>query len=241
MNTRNHPWRVALIFVVVLLATPVAVIGAAWLYYSGAVTTDASVSGGALLSADGRTISVTAGGLCDDTITLTSDEQSSSVAITLHYTHPRTPTCSGMPGFAVFHVHLSQPLGRRRLLDGVSADRIPLFDLAGIVRPGYIPSGFVFSYDAPDAAELLSYEYPLIPRAAVCSQLYQDGNDLLVVTEGGTMLPSRVKPRRIVVNGHPALEFPGAITWTAHGQRLTVSAQDLPSAQLIAVADSLPA
>ncbi|HYK31655.1 MAG TPA: hypothetical protein VEV63_06820 [Streptosporangiaceae bacterium] len=241
MNPRRHPWRIALVVVAALLAIPVAVVGIAWLAYNSEVTTDFSVTGGALVSANGRTVSVVAGALCDDTVNLTADEQPASVAITLHDTHPRVSRCSGMPGFAVYHVQLSQPLGRRRLLDGITGDRIPFFDVADVVRPAYIPPGYAFSYYAPEATELLSYGFPPLPRAAVCSQLYQNGSDLLVVTQGGTLLPLRSKPRRITVNGHPALEFPGAITWTAHGQRLTVSAQDLPSAQLIAVADSLPA
>jgi hypothetical protein len=241
MNPGRHPWRLALIIIAVLLGIPVAIVGIAWLANNTSVTTDVSVSGSALVSSDGRTVSVIAGALCDDTVNITAAEQPARVVVTLHDTHPRTPRCSGMPGFAVYHVHLSQPLGRRRLLDGVTGDRIPFFDLADAIRPMYVPPGYVFSYDAPDADELLSYAYPPIVKTAVCSQLYQRGDDLLVVTQGGSLLPPRVKPRRIRVNGHLALEFPGAITWIAHGQRFTISAQDLPAAQLIAVADSMPA
>jgi hypothetical protein len=241
MKPRSHPWRIALIVLAVLLATPVAIVGVAWLAYNSEVTTDVSVGGGALVSADGRTISVTAGALCDDTVNLTADEQPASVVITLHDTHPRVSRCSGMPGFAVYHVRLSLPLGRRRLLDGVTGDRIAFFDVADVVRPAYIPPGYVFRYDAPEATELLSYGYPPLLRVPVCSQIYGDGFELLVITQGGTLLPPRTKPKRITVNGHRALEFPGAITWTAHGQRLTVTAEDLPSAELIAVADSMPA
>ena len=241
MNARRHPWRIALVIVAVLLGIPVAIVGIAWLTYNSSVTTDLSVSGGALVSADGRTVSVTAGALCDDTVTLTADEQPASVVITLHDTHPRIARCSGMPGFAVYHVPLVQPLGRRRLLDGLTGDRIPFFDVADVVRPTYVPPGYVFRYDAPEAVELFSYGYPPLPKAAVCSQLYERGDDVLIITQGGTLLPPRAKPRHITVSGHPALEFTGAITWTAHGQRFTVSAQDLSAAELIAVADGMPA
>jgi hypothetical protein len=98
-----------------------------------------------------------------------------------------------MPGFAVYDVHLSAPLGQRRLLDGLTGSRVPLFDVAGIVRPTYL------------------------------------------------IAPPKGKPERIAINGHPALEFPGAISWTERGQRLTVSSEDLPDSELIAVAKGMRA
>lgn len=226
----------------VFLGTPIAIAGVAYLYYSSSVTTDESISGSALISANERTISVTAAGSCDDTINLSADEQPTGVALTLHYTHPRIPPCSGMPGFAVYDVHLSAPLGQRHLLDGLTGARIPFFNVAGIARPAYLPAGYMFRYNAPDASDLLTYQNLQIPRDARCSQIYAHGYDLLVITQGGTLImPPRAKPKQITVNGHPALEFPSAVSWTERGQRLTVSSEDLPDSELIAVAMSMRA
>jgi hypothetical protein len=59
-------WRALLVFVAVLTIVPAGVMGGVWLYRNSDVITYDSVEGGALVSADGRTIAVTGDGmLCD--------------------------------------------------------------------------------------------------------------------------------------------------------------------------------
>ena len=87
-----------------------------------------------------------------------------------------------------------------------------------------------------------------MPVAATvsCSQLYAAADpydDLIVITQarGARLEWPGIKPRRLLVRGHPALAIPGRISWTEDGQ-LIVVATDNPvvhARELIAVAESL--
>lgn len=106
-----------------------------------------------------------------------------------------------MPGFAVYDARLRVPLGHRELVDGATDKPVPYFDTRRLLRPGYLPPGYAFRYDAPDASGLLGHEYLAVPRdaKASCSQLYSTGeSDMLVITQadGGTLAwPPGIKPR----------------------------------------------
>jgi hypothetical protein len=189
----------------------------------------------------------TIGGLCDWTDTLIADEQPARMTLTVRYSHPRIPSCSGMPGFAVYRARLAAPVGRRQLIDGVTGKRIPFFYGNRILRPSYVPPGYVFRYDAPAAYELPGFEYlAAFGGSASCSRLYTTGdpNDLLVITQAvGRNLPwpLTLKPRPVRVHGHGGLVAPGRISWTEDGQTVVVATNNttLPQPALLAVADSL--
>src|SRR5215469_1327701 len=182
-----RPKRQRALLISALIGVPVLMIGAAWIHFTSDVITYGGIDGGALVSASGRTISVTAGVLCDENAALVADEQQASVSIAVKYAAPRTATCSGIPGFAVYHVQLSQPLGRRRLIDQVSGKPVPFIDVARILRLAYIPPGFMFRYDAPDGAGMFGPEYlsAVVQAPVTCSQLYTttDNRAALVITQ----------------------------------------------------------
>lgn len=247
-GSRHAAWRIALIAVGAVIAVLAAVTAALWAYLHSTVVFTVSVDGGALVSPDGRTVSVTAASLCDQTDTLIAREQPASVTLTVQIAEPRNPPCSGMPGFAVYRAQLQAPLGRRKLLDGSTGRPVPFFDSRHLLRPAYLPPGYAFRYDAPNAYYLLGYEY-LAPQegpTASCSQLYSDGSDddLLVVTQaiGGRLeWPPRLRPRPVLVRGRRALEIPGRISWAQDGQTIVVATTDtaLPTSELLQVAEGL--
>ena len=247
---RRARWRIALFTVSALVAALAAVTAAVWAYTHATGVSTASIVGGALVSLDGRTVSVTTAlAPCGETDTLIAAEQPARVTLTLEYTYSKHPSCTGMPAFAVYSVRLQAPLRHRRLVDGVSGKPVPFFDTRGILRPGYLPPGYAFRYDAPDASELLTYQFPYLalPRqpGVSCSQLYSaSDDDLLVIMQatGGTLgWPAKIRPRAVTVRGHRALAIPGRISWTQDSQMIVVATNNsaLPMDALIRVADSV--
>jgi hypothetical protein len=134
-------------------------------------------------------------------------------------------------------------------VDGVTGKLIPFFDSRRILRPGYLPPGYAFRYNAPGASELLSYQFPYLALpgqpAVSCTQVYSASDDgLLVVMQatGGTLgWSARTRPRTVTVHGHRALVIPGRIGWNQDGQTIVVATNDpaLPTDELISVADSI--
>jgi len=246
-GSRRNGRRVVLFTVGLATAVLAAAVTGLWVHRHSMVVDSESIDGGALVSSDGRTVSVMGVLACDWTAWLTAAEQPARVVITLQTAHPGTPSCSGMPGFAVYHAMLRAPLGHRELMDGATDKPVPYFDSRRLLRPGYLPPGYGFRYDAPDASGLLGYEYLAVPRntEVSCSQLYSAGDaDMLVITQasGGTLAwPPRIRPRPVIVRGHRALAIPGRISWSLNDQTIVVAATDaaLPMTELIAVADSL--
>lgn len=239
----------ALAIVFVLVAVPAAAVIGWRTYTHGTVVSTIPIDGGALVSADGRTVSVTAGALCEDTDTLSAAEQPGRVTLTLDDSHPRIPTCSGMPGYAVYRTRLQAPLGRRALVDSVTGKLVPYCVASRLLRPSYLPAGYALRYDAPDAYGLMYGDHLAVPVTATvsCSQLYAAADpydDLIVITQarGGRLEWPLIKPRRLIVHGHPALAIPGRISWTEDGQLIVVASDypPLPTRELIAVAESLP-
>lgn len=251
----SRSWRrwlvAALAIVFAVIAVPAAAVIAWWAYTSATVVSTMPIDGGALVSADGRTVSVTAPALCDDTDNLSAAERPDRVTLTLDYTHPRSPTCSGMPGYAVYRARLQAPLGRRALVDSATGKLVPYCVASRLPRPAYLPAGYALRYDAPTAHGLVYGDYLAVPIQATvsCSELYAAADpydDLLVITQarGGRLSwPTGIKPQRLVVRGHPALAIPGRISWTEDGQLIVVATTNpaLHPRELIAVADSIPA
>ena len=240
-------WRIVLPAIVA--ATVVAVAATVWLLASrnGAGVTTQSIDGGALVSSDGRTVSVTVGTNCNQTNTLTASEQQAVVTVAVQV-RVSGPPCSGFPGAAVYSARLRAPLGHRSLVDGATGRPVPIFDGRRILRPAYLPPGYALRYDAPDAFYLLGSQYLAVPQdpTVSCSQLYaaHGFQDLLVITQasGGTLhWPPDFVPRAVTVRGHRALAVSGRVSWTQDGQTIVVAATDqaLPASELIAVADSL--
>ncbi len=92
----KRKWRNVLLTIAALTGIPAVVIGAFWLYSSSEVITYDGIDGGALVSQDGRTISVSAEGVCEQVITLDSAETEDAVMIRLRYARPRNVQCGGV-------------------------------------------------------------------------------------------------------------------------------------------------
>jgi len=249
MSTAQRKARlIGLVIGAAVVVTAAIALAGLHIVRSGLNSTE-SIDGGALVSSDGRTVSVMGVGACDwSNMHLTAAEQPGSVVLTLRYTRPLQDTCSGMPGYAAYHTQLQAPLGHRRLVDGVTGKAVPYFDSRHLLRPAYLPLGYQFRYDAPSATGLLSYDYQAAPEGATvsCSQLYSraGGPDLLVITQatGGRLTwPTQVRPQPVIVHGHQALAIPGRLSWTQGGQTIVVAATDpdLPESELVSVAASL--
>jgi hypothetical protein len=246
----KHNWRILLVFVAVLTIVPAGVIGGVWLFRNSDVITFDSVEGGALVSGDGRTIAVTGDGmLCDQVITLHAVEAEATVTLDLRNAQPRRPQCAGMTGYAVYRVRLSLPLGRRRLIDGVTGKPVPYLDVKAIRRPAYVPPGYVFRYDEPVARGFPFYPQPpvTIHGRVSCSEVFSTREDhWLVITQqpvGPVRWPATFRLRAVTVQGHRALTYAGLLTWIQDGLRFTVRSDagpPLPLSELLAIASSIP-
>ena len=249
MSAFRRPWLVAVLAILIaVIVVPVGAVAGWWVYAHHTVVTVESITGGALVSSDGRTVAVSGVVGCDATDTLRAAEQPGRVTLTLDYVHLANPPCSGIPGFAVYRARLQAPLGRRALVDAATGRPVPYFDASSLDKPGYLPPGYAFRYAAPDAFGLFGGEYLAVPVDArlSCSQIYSpsDDYDLLVITQadGGRLVwPAGVKPRKLTVRGRPALAIPGRISWVQDGQLIVVATNnpELRLPELVAVADSM--
>lgn len=236
-------------FFAVLTIVPAAVIGGVWLYHNSDVITYDSVEGGALVSADGRTISVTGDGvLCDQVISLEAIETELTVTIDLRNAQPRKPECAGMTGYALYRVRLGLPLGRRRLIDGVTGKPVPYLDVNAVRRPAYVPPGYVFRYDEPGTRAFPLYPYPAPTshgRVSYSEVFSASDNNWLVITQqpaGPVRWPASFRVRAVTVCGHRAMAAAGVVTWTQESLRFTVRADAIPPpplTELLAIADSI--
>jgi hypothetical protein len=246
----RRKWRELLLVVVALIGVPAVVVGAVRIYGGSDVITYDSVEGGALVSVDGRTISVTGDGvLCDQVISLDAIETDLTVAIELRNAQPRKPECAGVTTYALYRVRLALPLGRRRLIDGVTGKPVPYLDVTAVRRPAYVPPGYVFRYDEPGTRAFPLYPYPAPTRhgRVSYSEVFSArANDWLVITRqpaGPVRWPASFRVRAVTVRGHRATAAAGAVTWTQDGWRFTVNGDGvppLPLGELLAIANSIP-
>jgi hypothetical protein len=144
-----------------------------------------------------------------------------------------------------FTATLKAPVGSRTLIDGVTHAKLSSFDGVGILRPSYLPEGFIHRYDTasfPDETVANS--------SAGCVQLYTQGDsydEAIWITQdiGGVwQAPDGVASNPIVVHGHAGSAIPGEIEWTESGQLFTVRSKTyayatLSQQDLVAIGDSL--
>jgi hypothetical protein len=199
--------------------------------------------GSILVSADQRTLTATAGGRCE-TGTLDAQESSSTVVVRLHL-WPSIMFAPGACGMEIFSARLHAPLGSRVLVDGVTGATLPSFEGRSILRPGFLPAGFVHRYDAAFIGN-----DTVAGAKAGCTQVFTQGASydesiwISQVVGARWRTPAGVTPTPILVRGRPGLALPGEIEWTQHGQLLTIQSvtyayATLPTPVLVAIANSL--
>jgi hypothetical protein len=198
--------------------------------------------GSLLISADQRTLTASAGMCLSGS--LEARESPDAVTVRLHLV-PQAMLAPGSCGIEVFSARLQAPLGSRQLVDGVTGARLAAFPGQGILRPAFLPSGFVHRYDAA----FLGSD-TVAGAAAGCTLVYTqtDSYDEAIwisqIAGGHWRTPSGVTATPIVVRGLPGLAINGEIEWTQHGQLFTVQSMTyayatLSTPQLVAIADSL--
>jgi hypothetical protein len=141
---------------------------------------------------------------------------------------------------------LSAPLGSRRLVDGMTGAQLPSFNGAGILRPAYLPAGFVHRYDTAT----LTNDDTVQGSPAGCVQIYTQGDsydESIWITQnihGTWQVPDGVDTTPIVVRGHAGSALAGMIEWTEGDQLFTVRSMTyayatLGTAELIRIGNSL--
>jgi hypothetical protein len=142
-------------------------------------------------------------------------------------------------------VRLAAPLGKRKLVNGATGERVPQFDARLLLRPGILPPGYRLRQAIP---RLTGPEGHAIAQVQLWYSPPAERADWLVITESPEsplVLPpwqsqpqhgrwTRTRLRR--VQGWAA---PGVIAWRQRGLIYSISADTpLTTAQLIAIADS---
>ena len=199
--------------------------------------------GSILVSADQRTLTASAGGC--STGTLNVQESPNAVVLKVHL----APAFMIGPGACAIEnfpsARLRAPLGSRQLIDGVTGARLPSFRGKSILRPAFLPSGFVHRYDAAFIGS-----DTVAGASAGCTQVFTQGDSydeaiwISQIAGGHWRTPAGITAAPIVVRGQPGLAVSGEIEWTQHGQLFTIQSvtyayATLGKSQLIAIANSL--
>jgi hypothetical protein len=199
--------------------------------------------GSILVSADQRSLASTVSSGCA-TGDLEVQETADTVTLRLHL-WPDIMIAPGECAMQSFTATLRAPLGSRHLVDGVTHAELPSFNGSGILRPTYLPPGFIHRYDTasfPD--ETVS------GSKGGCVQLYTQPDsydEAIWITQdiGGVFqTPEQASDIAIVVRGLPGIAIPGEIEWTENGQLFTIRSvtyayATLSQDELIAIANGL--
>jgi len=182
----------------------------------------------ALVSADGRTITVPAlGGGCVTGVHLTAAETSAEVDLRLTARVSGEGVCPADVVLLQASVVLPRPLGSRRLVDQATGRAVPYIPGQDLARPGWLPpgagkpgnsfsGGWTRTYTFPESRRLAPLEISENPGRFADPQQFADGGaSPRKVSVGG-------KPARLVVedSGHLGDVFVG---WMAGKYSIVVS------------------
>ncbi|MFE3110800.1 hypothetical protein ACFXKJ_22130 [Kitasatospora indigofera] len=211
---------------------------------------DAPADGQALVSADGRTITLTVSWQCEQEPELVAREGADHVDVLLHRRAFKGPTYQcpeNAVGSALISTHLSAPLTTRSLLDAVAGRPVAYLDGRDLAQPSYLPPDYgdpghnPTSYPgsaAPDA-EGPSWTTGFRPR---------QGGPALVITQTRLATPAPEPSRpQATVDGHAAgfsqspTSKDRSITWSDGTYTFAVSSRpaSLPDQELLRVAEGL--
>ena len=221
----------------------------------GQVVSYQGYGGTAIVSADGRTITVGQfGAFCPAKVKAVARESASRVALFLQYSTPRNPpSCPQDAAMRIpsQQVRLRAPLGSRKLVDGRTGKATAWISARLVLRPTRLPPGYHL-FELIPAVDLSQAQSP---GPAGCTQIYRSPNrasELVIVQSAGTLGLSRLaRPgwTPVRVRGYPGHANRNIITWREHGltDHIVVGVQNplsapqvLSTKQLIAIADSAP-
>jgi hypothetical protein len=208
------------------------------------IVTYQGYSGTAIVSADGRVLTIGPyGQRCGATVTAVARESRAQVALFLQYA--TGPTCGpGEGSMAIVpaqRIRLRASLGHRKLVNGATRTATPSLSAKLILQPRFIPAGFRSRGPMPWMGGDL---YARDGQSAACTQTYKalHGPDefSIVQSSAGLQLPySGWTPIR--VRGLPGRAVRGVITWREQGLTDAIlGSLDMTTAQLVAIADSAP-
>jgi hypothetical protein len=219
----------------------------------GQVVSFQGYGGTAIVSADGRTVTI--GPYlpdCPAKVTVVARESATQVALFLqHLTPAHPPPCQqAMPALVDSQVRLHAPLGSRKLVDGATGKPTAWISARLVLRPTVLPAGF-----RPfELIPAINHSRPQSPGPAGCVQFYSwhgDPNYLEIVQSAGSLQvpgPAKGGLTPIRVRGHHGRAARNLITWRENGLTDYIlvgpgppGPQALSTQQLIAIADSAPA
>jgi hypothetical protein len=217
----------------------------------GQVTTYQGYGGTAIVSADGRTITV--GPYlpsCPAKVAVVARESATHVALFVRYITPAHPgPCpQAMAALVVSQkISLRAPVGSRKLTDGGTGRAIAWISARFVLRPKALPAGLRLFQLIP----AIDRSRPQSPGPAGCTQFYSRRgvpDDLEIVQSAGSLQipgPGSGGWKVIRVRGHLGRATRNLITWREDGLRNyllagpgTQGRQALSTGQLIAIADS---
>jgi hypothetical protein len=220
----------------------------------GQVVSLQGYGGTAIVSADGRTVTV--GPYlpdCPAKVTVVARQSATQVALFLqHLTPAHPPPCRQAMSALVDSqdVRLHAPLCSRKLVDGTTGRATAFISARLVLRPTALPAGFRLFELIP----AINHSRPQSPGPAGCVQFYSwhgDPNYLEIVQSAGSLHvpgPAKGGLTTIRVRGHPGRAARNLITWREHGLTDYLLAgpgpagpQALSTQQLISIADSAPA
>lgn len=216
-------------------------------------TYDAAATGQMLVSADGRTITLTVEWQCEQEPDLVARENGDRVDVLLHRKGFKGPTYQCPEGgVSRISTHLNAPLASRALVDGVTGKSVVHFDGRELAKPSYLPP----EYDHPDEDPIPYLPGLTPPPVDVPSWTtgFQNGEGsragsrLLITQTRGDEPPVQGQPQTSV-NGHPATfvssspsSGPRSIIWSDGTYTYTVSSgrpASLADDELLRVAEGL--
>jgi hypothetical protein len=207
--------------------------------------------GTAVVSIDGRTVTVGPYlNACPAKISVVARESGTRVALLLRYVTPDNPPNCGQVavGLGSQSVRLHAPLGSRKLVDGRSGRELEWISARRVLRPKAVPE-LRLSQLIPAAY----FSSPQRPGPAGCAQFYSRRSNrfyLFIVQSAGGFQAPLPKPGKvgwtsIRVRGHRGRAERNLITWREDGLDNYMLAgqgpqgpQLLSTQQLIAIADS---
>ena len=220
----------------------------------GPVVSYHGYGGTAIVSADGRTVTVGEfGASCPATVRAVARESINRVALFLRFVTPASPaTCpqAAAPRVPSQEIRLRAPLGSRMLVNGATGRATAWISARLVLRPTVLPTGYRL-FELIPAVDLARAQSP---GPAGCVQSYGGRtlpNELVIVqSAGGLQVPGPGKGgwTPIRVRGHPGRAARNLITWRENGLTDYIlvgpgppGPQALSTQQLIAIADSAPA
>src|SRR5215471_2114403 len=190
---------------------------------SGQIVSYQGYGGSAIVSRDGRTITVGEfGASCPAKVKAVARESATRVAMFLQFSTPRNPPSCPNAAAAIVpaqKVRLRAPLGSRKLVDGRTGRATAWISARLILRPTRLPPG----YRLADLIPAVNLSRAQSPGPAGCTQFYRSPNkasELEIIQTAGTLRRpglARAGGIPIRVRGHPGHADRNMITWREHG------------------------